>query len=35
MGGVPAAPVVNPEEVYAVQLQQLNDMGFIDQAANV
>jgi ubiquilin len=35
-GGVPApAPVANPEEAYASQLQQLQDMGFFDQQENI
>eukprot|EP01026_Neomeris_dumetosa_P007652 TRINITY_DN12375_c0_g4_i1.p1 TRINITY_DN12375_c0_g4~~TRINITY_DN12375_c0_g4_i1.p1 ORF type:complete len:449 (-),score=57.37 TRINITY_DN12375_c0_g4_i1:275-1621(-) len=32
-GGVP--PVQDPETVYATQLQQLQDMGFLDRAANI
>ena len=36
-GSLPGAPapVQNPEEAYATQLQQLRDMGFYDQAENV
>jgi ubiquilin len=30
-----AAPVANPEEAYATQLQQLRDMGFYDQQENI
>ncbi|CAI5733872.1 unnamed protein product [Peronospora destructor] len=31
----PAAPVGNPEELYASQLTQLNDMGFSDRSQNI
>ena len=30
-----AAPVANPEEAYARQLQQLQDMGFYDREENL
>ena len=33
--GSAAAPVANPEETYAAQLSQMNDMGFTDTAACV
>ncbi|CAN0456952.1 unnamed protein product, partial [Ectocarpus fasciculatus] len=31
----PPAAVANPEETYAAQLTQMNDMGFTDRAACV
>jgi ubiquilin len=34
-GGAPPAPAGPPEEVYATQLSQLNDMGFFDAAENI
>ncbi|KAI8928636.1 hypothetical protein BC831DRAFT_447423, partial [Entophlyctis helioformis] len=34
-GGAPAAPAGPPEEVYQVQLRQLQEMGFYDAAENV
>jgi len=35
-GGAAAAPPVgNPEERFAVQLQQLHDMGFQNRAVNI
>jgi ubiquilin len=35
--GMPAAaaPVANPEEAYATQLQQLQDMGFFSREENI
>jgi len=35
MFGAPPAPAGPPEEVYATQLSQLNDMGFFDAAENI
>ena len=34
-GTTPAVPVGNPEELYASQLTQLNDMGFSDRNQNI
>ncbi|KAL3668968.1 hypothetical protein V7S43_006256 [Phytophthora oleae] len=34
-GGTPAAPAGNPEEIYASQLTQLNDMGFSNRDQNL
>lgn len=34
-GATPPAPVQNPEEAYARQLQQLQDMGFYDREENL
>lgn len=33
--GAPAAPAANPEELYATQLTQLNDMGFSNREQNI
>jgi len=35
MQGAPPPPVADPEAAYATQLQQLQDMGFIDRQANI
>ena len=35
LGFGPPPPVANPEEAYATQLLQLQDMGFYDRAENI